>query len=182
MGDCVVVLLDSDPAAVVARLWVDLERRWGARRSHAGEPHFTLAVLHGDPDPDRVRSALTSITAERAPLAVSGAGFGVFVGHGLDCPVVHLALTRTPALSALHQDVVESLAGAGVAVDGQSQPDFWRPHITLADSGVTATTAGEVMAELIESGPRHWTIEVDNLALVTASGEVAFRLKLDGHD
>lgn len=70
MGDCVVVLLDPDPAAVVARLWADLEKRWGAGRSHAGEPHLTLAIPRGQPDPQRVRSALASITPRCAPFAV----------------------------------------------------------------------------------------------------------------
>lgn len=181
MADCVVVTLGGHLAAAVEAVWARLEERWPVGRAHRAEsPHVTLAVLRGGPDPAAVRAALEPVAAGTAPFPVTGAGFGVFAGHGDESPVVHLSLTRTPRLSALHAAVVAAATAAGGDVDGQTMPEFWRPHVTLADAGLTPALAAGVVDDLLTDGPRHWTVQVDNVAFVAAEGGVAFRLALAG--
>jgi len=181
MADCVVVVLDGEIAAAIVALWADLGRRWGMGRSHAvGGPHLTLAILQGDRGSDALRASLATRTREWTPFRVTGAGYGVFVGHGLESPVLHLAITRTPGLSALHEAVLHEVAAAGLHVDGQSLPEYWRPHVTLADTGLTPESLGEAMRSLVERGPRHWTLDVNNVAVITDGGHVALQLPLQG--
>ena len=180
VADCVVVNLEGESRARVLDVWAALETRWKLGRSHAVGPHVTLAAVRGHPPVDVLRSALVPIADHGHAFPVSGAGYGVFVGHGDESAVIHLGLTRTPRLSLLHQAVLDGLHAAGIQIDGQFQPEYWRPHVTLADCGVSAPAAGEVIRYLIEAGPRHWTVQVDNLSLVTADGSVAFGLRLGG--
>ena len=172
MADCVVVLLDAESAAAVARLWAELEARWGVLPPRPNEPpHLTLAVLRGSYEPAAMRSALEEVTHAWAPFRVTSAGYGLFVGHGADRPaVLQLPFTRTPRLSALHEAVVCKVAELGLVVEGQYQPEHWRPHVTLADLGSPSQLVGEVTTWLVAEGPRHTTAVVDNLSLVTASG------------
>ncbi len=180
MAVCVVVELNSDLAATVMRLWDELEQRWGLRRAHRGEPpHLTLAVVRGDVPVAALQPVLAPVAAAWTPVRTTGNSFGVFVAHGASSsPVLHLALTRNARLAALHEAVVAAVGSAGGDVDGQYEPEFWRPHVTLADCGLTPAVAGEILRHLLESGPRHWTLTVDNLAVVTAGDETAFRLPL----
>ena len=182
MADCVVVILQGDVAAAVEDLWSEFERRWGLRRSHAvGSPHLTLAILQGDHhNHERLRASLAAHAGTWTPFPVTGAGYGVFLGHGPESPVLHLAVTRTPRLTALHKAVLHDVAAAVLEVDGQTLPEYWRPHVTLADAGLTPASVGEVMSYLLERGPRHWTLDVDNVAVMTSEGEVSFRLPLSG--
>lgn len=183
MADCVVVTLQGDLAAAVEALWSELERRWGLRRSHVvGSPHMTLAILQGDHHRDRLRASLAATAGTWTPFAVTGAGYGVFVGHGLDSPVLHLAVTRTPRLTTWHEAVLCDIAQAGLEIDGQSRPEYWRPHVTIADTGLTPALVGEVMSYLVERGPRHWTLDVDNVALMTIEGDMTLRLALQGDE
>ena len=178
MGTCLVVELAGDVRTAVLRLWADLGQQWGLGRAHpSGDPHLTLAVLRGEVEPGRILTALEPIARRSAPFRTTGAGYGVFVGHG-NSPVLHLAVTRAPRLSALHQAVVNQLDALDIEVEGEYQPEHWRPHITLADRGLTPAVTGQAMAFLVASGPRHWTVTVDNLALLTAAGGESVRLDL----
>lgn len=183
MADCVVVLLGAESAASVARLWAELEARWGLLPPRPDEPpHLTLAVLRGGYDPAAMRSTLADIAGAWSPFRVSSAGYGLFVGHGADRPVVvQLPLTRTPRLTALHDAVFCRMTGLGLGVEGQYEPEHWRPHVTLADLGSSSPLVGEVTAWLVAEGPRHASVLVDNLALVTVNG-VEARATFAGQD
>jgi 2'-5' RNA ligase len=173
MAFCVVALLDRETADTVRRLWSDLRARWGLELWHpTGEPHLTLAIV-GQQPPRRLEDGVAATASRWAPFPVTGAGYGVFVGHGAECPVVHLALTRTPQLSALHEEVARVVAECGGVIDGQSQPQFWRPHVTLADRGLVPRAVGELMGYLADRGPKHWTVEVNNLSIVTPDRLIA---------
>ena len=181
MADCVVAVLHAETATRVEGLWSEIEQRWGATRSHDGAPpHVTLAIVRGEPEPARLAAALAAISERHAPFAVTGAGYGIFVGQGSESPVVHLAVTRTPRLSALHQSVVDGLVAAGLDVDGQSLADHWRPHVTLADTGLDAALVGQVAAYLVEHGPKRWTLDIDSLSVAASTGEVTLEQQLTG--
>lgn len=168
MADCVVLLADRQSSAAVTRLWAEIERRWGAGRSHPdAPPHLSLAVVL-DPSPGPLLIGAVSALALRHPaLRATATSYGVFAGAE---PVVHLAITETPGLAALHEDLVASLERTGLSVDPETRPQYWRPHLNLADRGVTPSMAGEITAFLLENGPRHWTLELAVMALLDGSG------------
>ncbi len=180
---CVVAELNDETRVVVETLWSDLACRWSLRRAHPfGAPHLTLAVMQGNGSEarDRLQSSLAATAAEHAPFAARGAGYGVFLGGGTTSPVLHLAVTRTPELSALHKAVLSDIAAAGLSVEGQCLPDHWRPHINLADHEVTAEALGEAMRYLVDRRPRHWTFPIDNLTLLTDNEHLEFKVALSG--
>lgn len=181
MANCVVIPLRPDEVDTVEALWADLDNRWGLRASdRIGPPHLTLAIVTGHPDVSPLVPPLQATADLWAPFAVSGAGYGLFIAKGMESPVVHLAVTRTPRLSALHDAVAHDVVANGFDLDGQTSPEHWRPHVTLADRGLDSQLVGEVMAYLATRRPRHWTIEVEALALVRSDGEVVFRSRLRG--
>ncbi len=177
MAHCVAVMLGGQAAEAVGTLWSGLRSRWGLGLSHPeAAPHLTLVVVERLRQPKQLRVGLTPVADEWMPFSVSGAGYGLFVGHGHDSAVVHLALTRTPELSALQAAAVTTVTESGGRIQGQSEPRYWRPHVTLADSELTPARVGEVMAYLAGKGPKHWTVEVDNISVVAPDGSVACRL------
>lgn len=185
MADCVAVRVTGGTAAAIRRTWRELEARFGAGRAHPeADPHLTLAVVPGAALPEEARRALAALTRTFPPFSVSGGGYGVFVGHDRT-PVLHMSVTATPRLAALHEAVVLGLGRAGVEIDPESRPEHWRPHINLADQGadgraLTADTAGGAVAYLVECGPRHWTIEVTEVALLAGPGRPGCRFPLQG--
>ena len=174
MADCVVVLVGAAPARAVVRLWSEIERRWGVSRAHPdAPPHLSLAVVLDRPPAAVLSGVVDAVAARHHPLRVSAASYGVFAGVE---PVVHLAVTKTPALAALHEDLVVSLEKAGLSVDPETQPDYWRPHVNLADLSLNAELAGEITAFLLDEGPRHWILEVADLSVLDGSGGPRFPL------
>lgn len=177
MSACVVVIVSGHVAEVIRGLRSEIGSAWGCELSHpTTDPHLTVVTVSVGQKLDLLRPGLAAIAASSQRFQVSGAGFGIFPAHGSESPVLHLALTRTPQLSAFHQEVVRVIDSTGVAVDGQTMPRYWRPHVTLADTGLTPSTVGEITRWLVSSGPRHWTIAVDNISVVTPDGSIRYRL------
>lgn len=164
-------------AVTLRRLWAELEHRWPVGRSHpeAG-PHLTLAVVTGPP---AVLAETVAATARLStPFPVTGAGYGLFTGHDRDDLVLHVALTTTPELAALHARLLGRLDDAGLVVEPQTRPRFWRPHLNLADRGLTSESVGQIMGHLAASGPRHWTVPVDELGVLRGRGAWSCRMSL----
>jgi 2'-5' RNA ligase len=179
VAECVVVLLGGEEARAVESLWADLEGRGGGRRGHrTGPPHVTLAIVRGEGHTDALRAVLLDVAADHPSFRVPGAGYGLFVGHGPDHPVLHLPLTRTPQLAALHEAIVAGSLAAGLDVDGQTMPEHWRPHVTLADDGLDADRVGETMRYLVARSPHRWSFAVETLAVLGAEPGPAARVDL----
>ena len=187
MADCVAVSVTGGTAGAIRRTWRELEARFGAGRAHPeADPHLTLAVAPGAAGAEEARRALAAVARTFPPFSVSGGGYGVFVGHDR-APVLHMSVTTTPRLAALHEAVVVGLGRAGVDVEPESRPEHWRPHINLADQGadggvMAAATAGAAVAYLVEFGPRHWTIEVTALALLAGPRAGGYSFPLRGRE
>jgi 2'-5' RNA ligase len=179
MAWCIAVTLDADSATAIGRLRSALNAHGTSRLAHPGaEPHISLAVVSDAWAPARLRSVLAPVASGRNPFRVTGGGYGLFTGRGVDSPVIHLAITRTPRLSALHDDIVQALRYAGCTIEGQYLPEHWRPHVTLADEGLTPRSIGAAMSFLAEHGPRRWTVQIDNVTLIGADDDEPNRLIL----
>jgi 2'-5' RNA ligase len=181
MSVCVVVVLDRPTADAVRTLWSEFQSRWGVELSHPPcVPHLTLVTVKGRAEPHLLRPGLAGAAATFSPFPVSSAGYGIFIARGPESSVIHVALTRTPKLSALQDQVIRVVNDCGGKVDGLSQPQFWRPHITLADAGLTPVVVGEAFAYLTAHAPRHWTFEIDNVAIVMPDGSIPCQFGLEG--
>ena len=187
MADCVTVSVTGGTAEAIRRTWRELESRFGAGRAHPeADPHLTLAVASGAVRSVEARRALAGVARTFAPFSVSGGGYGVFVGHDR-APVLHMSVTTTPRLAALHDAVVLGLGRAGVGVDAESRPEYWRPHLNLADQGasggaLTADTVGAALTYLVGFGPRHWTVEITDLVLLAGRGRIGYSFPLEGRE
>lgn len=153
-------------AQAVRRLWAELDTTCGTGRAHAqAEPHMTLVVLLGPPgDRQGLVAGLEEVAATHPPFQVTGAGYGIFTGRDHES-VLHLCLTKTPELARLHHDVVAAVEAQGLAVDGESREEFWRPHVNLADQSLTPERVGRAMAHLAATAPRHWTFDISDLSV-----------------
>jgi 2'-5' RNA ligase len=176
MGDCIAVWLASDARTTIERVWAELESLGACREHGHASPHLTLAIVKRHTDSDQVRAVVRHSAPMFSPFPVTSAGYGVFLGHGGESPVIHLSITRTPRLSALHDTIVRSLSNEQIEIDGQYLPEHWRPHVTLADAGLTPPLIGAAIQHLVANAPRHLTFEVDNVSVVTADETAAFPL------
>lgn len=178
MADCLVIALDGPSAGMVRRLWNDLEGRLGVRRAHPDAvPHITLAAASRRDGHAALGQELGRLAGAFPAFPVTSAGYGVFLGSDRR-PVVHLAVTRTPRLAALHAAVLGAMRACGAEPEGESTPEFWRPHVNLADDTLDPADVGRVMAHLVEHGPKHWTIQVDNVTLLPEDGCGGFSVRL----
>ena len=179
MSVCLVAALHGPAADAIQGLWSQLDEGWGIRRSHPlARPHLTLAIVHGEPPPERLRALLEQPLAGWPSFPVTSAGYGVFVGHGLDSPVLHLAVTRTPRLSQLQAAIVAQLTAVGLEIDGLFAPEHWRPHVTLGDLALTPAMVGAAIRHLVEGRRGHWTLEIDNVSMLGPAAGFAFELAL----
>lgn len=109
-------------------------------------PHLTLAVCE-DMDLEAMRESLPALTAAFAPLVVDFPGFGVF--SDID-PVVYMAVTRSPMLSALHAAFWEIISPNSTSLSPYYRPRSWFPHVTL-NQGMPLALAGAVIDTLLRT-------------------------------
>lgn len=107
-------------------------------------PHMTLFVCEGI-DLDGLRPHLPAFVAENPPLPVPFPGLGVFADL---VPVVHLPVTRTPALQAFHQAFWDLCKPFIVGESPYYRPDIWFPHVTL-DREIPLGMAGAIVDALL---------------------------------
>jgi 2'-5' RNA ligase len=172
----VVSLLDDEHYALVERLWDELETKLGVRGiCNTPFPHFSYHVAE-QYDVDLLKYTLPRFASHCATFRVRTAGLGVFSG---DHPVLHVAVVRSPALSALHRTLWQELAGASAGAVEYYHPEQWMPHITLADGDVLKDHLPEVVC-LLSARAFDWDVEVSNLALIYDTGTTQeVRLRFD---
>jgi 2'-5' RNA ligase len=89
-------------------------------------PHLTIAVFSDDADRTRLLMAARDVmTRPRLPITL--VSLGLFPGASA---TIFLAPVVTPALLAMHTEIVTSLEGE--PVEPHYQAGHWVPHVTLA--------------------------------------------------
>lgn len=125
------LLPDAAVDAVVRRAWQRLAEAGlpslADHRHPTNRPHLTLAEADGLDGEGLGTVAL--VVASALPIAVHAGALGLFAHRGV---VLHLALTPSPELVALHERVLTLLAAEGCAPHSRSRPGAWLPHLTLA--------------------------------------------------
>ncbi len=174
--DGVVSLLDPEATARVRALWVEIEARHGISSvaKRVPFPHISHHVA--------ARYDLPTLGANLLPVGkscrafeIQTAGLGVFTGPA---PVLTIAVTRSPALSAVH---ARAWAASGPAAEGSLPyyaPDRWVPHITIAQLDLTPEKLGPLMADLA-GRDFNWTITLDAFtALIEDDGGYLHALRV----
>jgi len=142
----VVSLLDPAAMAQVHTLWAEMQTAHGigeaARR--VPWPHLSYHIAPGY-DLIRLEAGLGPLARETRPLEIRTTGLGIFTGP---TPVLYLAVTRSPALSALHAQVWAACDAAAEDPSPLYAPNVWVPHITLAHLDVTPANLPGLIADL----------------------------------
>ncbi|MEO6061139.1 MAG: 2'-5' RNA ligase family protein [Thermoflexales bacterium] len=151
----VVSLLDPETTAQIHTIWAGMQAAHGigeaARRVPWPHLSFHIAPRY---DLIRLEAGLRPLARETRPFEVRTTGLGIFTGP---TPVLYLAVTRSPALSALHARAWAACDAAAQDSSDLFAPNVWVPHITLAHLDVTPANLPGLIADL---GGRDfaWTI------------------------
>lgn len=163
----VVSLLDAEHETRVHKLWREFQQEPGL----PGVPRTPIPHLsyHVAPDYDlpALQETLQAAAAGLSPLTISTSGLGIFTGEE---PVVYLAVTRSPELSALHEEVWALANRHAEGPPPYYSPARWVPHITIAQGGLDNSRLAALVARLaaLDLG---WQIRLDNLALIYDPGD-----------
>ena len=175
----IVTILEGQPGAQVKKLWSDLSARYGADAVKGlSIPHLTYQAAD-DYDKELVEALLERVAANTQEFTAPAAGLGVI--HR-DSTLLFINLVRTPALSALHEDLWDDATAAGSGVVPFYSHGLWFPHVTLADQPSLLDKVPDIAAAL-GAGRLPRDIPINNLALIeeTRTGhELRFRVSLRG--
>ena len=119
--------LDDHAAAVVRRLWHDLDDVGIPYMARSGtRPHVSVGIWDGL-DHDAAEAELTRFAADAAPLPITLASVGFFPQVA-----IFLAPTVTSALLELQASLHARFSRVGTAAWEHYRPGTWVPHCTLA--------------------------------------------------
>lgn len=121
-------------------------------------PHFTLYALDDEVATERVVAQLDPATADHGPVSVHTDGIGVFPGN-----VVWLPVAKSPALTALHADVVGAVEDLGTPPVPYYRPHRWFPHVGFAFD-VDDEQASGILEFLLEYD-LEWEFTVENVTV-----------------
>lgn len=177
MLQAVASLLVGEHRRAVEEIRSGLEERFGIRGDYAGHlPHFSYQVAE-EYDVGRLKELLRGFAREVSPFEVRTSGLGVFTGER---PVLYVPIVRTPALSWLHRVLWRELSGTGQNISGYYRPEYWIPHITLAQGERFEELLPDVLCWL-KDREFGWKVPVNNLALIQRAGpehELIFQVGL----
>ncbi len=142
----VVSLLDPSATAQVHAIWAEMQAAHGIGEAARRVPWPHLSY-HIAPRYDSIvlETGLRDLARETRPLEIRATGLGIFTGP---TPVLYLAVTRSPALSALHARAWAACAAAAEDPSPLYAPNVWVPHITLAHLDVTPANLPGLIADL----------------------------------
>jgi len=162
-----ITLLDEQHDCEVKALWREMESACGLGLlvKRVPFPHFSWLVCE-DYDDDLALAAMNRIAAQAKPFVVQTAGLGVFTGEH---PVLYASVTRTAALSALHELIWREMRPALTKAAAYYEPPNWMPHITLAQGDLTPDTLACAM-RLLMGRNLYWQFRADTLVWAHDTG------------
>jgi hypothetical protein len=129
----VVSFLDRKNDRTVRTLWKQLERAFGIDGVYRTPyPHFSYqGASHYDLK--KLESRLQRFASRAKRLTVHAGGLGVFTGF---TPVIYIPIVRTLELSRFHEALWNTISPNASRISPHYKPEFWTPHITLAQLGI----------------------------------------------
>lgn len=127
----VVSLFDEHTTKAVKNLWTELAHDFGVR--HLAEvlpyPHFSYQIARHY-DESQLTSLVEQLAHQATPFSLQAGGMALFTGLH---PVLYVPIVRTIELSHFHQKVWQVISRVGEGIPSYYEPNFWMPHITLAE-------------------------------------------------
>ena len=163
----IVTILDEPTGTIVHDLWQELEDRCGLSGIRAFPiPHFSWQGAEAY-DIEAVGQVLDQIAAITAPWSIQADGLGLFTGPE---PVIYVPLSNSLRAARLHRTIWKRVKPSANHLNPLYAPGLWMPHITLGLMDVNHEKLICAVRELT-SRPLMFTLEVNNLALVSQEGD-----------
>jgi 2'-5' RNA ligase len=163
----VVSLFDEHTTKAVKNLWTELANDFGVH--HLAEvlpyPHFSYQIARHY-DESQLTSLVEQLAHQATPFSLQAGGVALFTGLH---PVLYVPIVRTIELSHFHQKVWQVISRVGEGIPSYYEPNFWMPHITLAEHDIRAESLQQILPRL-STRELFWEIHVDNLAIIWDTG------------
>jgi 2'-5' RNA ligase len=158
-------LLDHEMSQEIKGLWDVLEQEVGLREVKMTPfPHFTWQSAN-DYQLDKIELNLQEITKKIQPFKIYTSGLGIFTGDYL---TIMITVVKNRIALDLHQQIWQTCKDWGTQVNPYHNPDYWTPHITIANKDVTNENIARVLSKLDKS-EFHYEMFIDNLAILYKS-------------
>jgi 2'-5' RNA ligase len=154
-------LLDIESNNRVQDLWAILEKQCvlkGIRNTPL--PHITWQASETY-ELDRVERYLAEFTQHHKPFNIRTTGLGIFTGEKI---ILYLAVVQSPRLSKVHKILWKDLENYG-SRHYYFAPDYWVPHITLANRDVNHQKIACALEELADK-PLYFKVTVSSMAIL----------------
>jgi 2'-5' RNA ligase len=151
-----------EPAAGTVRGWWELLARDAGLRGvrRVPFPHVTLLGCRGIETP-LLQEVLEELSRRVPPLHLTAEGLGIFLEPA---PVLYVPVVRHRVLTELHQNLWQALGNLGGVGFNLYAPEYWMPHITLAQFDLERDRVPDAMSTLLRQ-EFHLEFEVRNLTL-----------------
>jgi len=154
-------LLDVDSEIGIKGLWHILEEKCSLRGIKLTPlPHITWLASQ-DYQVDEVESFLETFTSHHKPFEIRTSGLGLFTGDRI---TLYLALVHSTRLTQLHKELWTRLKRPGLA-NYYYAPDYWVPHITLANKDVDQANISCAIGELAGKS-MNFNINIPSIAIL----------------
>jgi 2'-5' RNA ligase len=163
----VVTLCDEPTTKAVKNLWAELANDFGV--GHLAEvlpyPHVSYQIARYY-DEAQLTNLVEQLAHQATPFSLHASGLALFTGLH---PVLYVPIVRSIELSHFHQQVWQTILPAGEGIPPYYEPNFWMPHITLAEHDLQAESLKQIMARLF-TRELVWEMRIDNLAIIWDTG------------
>ena len=133
-------------------------------------PHISWQTSE-DYDLDQVHSALTRFSTRQKSVLVRSTGLGIFTGERI---VLYLAIVRSEHLTKLHDKLWDLLNPYGKSRFYYA-PDYWVPHITLANKDLNNQNMPCALSELCDKS-LNFEITINSIAILyDIQGEIGVK-------
>ncbi len=163
-----VVSLCAEPTTkAVKDLWAELANDFGVR--HLAEvlpyPHISYQIARHYEE-SQLTSRVEQLAHQATPFSLQASGLALFTGLH---PVLYVPVVRSSELSHFHQRLWQAISHTGEGIPAYYEPNFWMPHITLAEHDLQVASLKQIMARLF-TRELVWEIRIDNLAIIWDTG------------
>jgi 2'-5' RNA ligase len=162
----VVTLFDKWDDKLIRSLWRELKKDFELEGVYKTPyPHFSYQIA-ADYDFPKLESLLKKYVSKSEKFNVHASGLGLFTG---DQPVLYIPVARSLHLARFQESLWKKIAPTGEGIPAYYEPQFWLPHITLAQLDIDEINLPKMIAKLCNRR-FELDIEVNNLAVIYDDG------------
>lgn len=170
----IVSLLEGAPAETLFGIWNQIRRDMGLHDSdRTGFPHISYQVAERYTTPI-LHQLLHEISGTVETFQATATGIALFPKEE---PVVYIPIVRSDAISALHNQIWNTVTRSAEGVSDYYSRMRWMPHITLIQESLPPDQVAQIV-RLLAAQQIKLTFEITNVThLVTGSPPTRFHLQ-----